>query len=262
MFKVFLISSVASLGVVAVVWGLWWENRGEKEWYRDIKEFRSSKAKARRGLKLVFWGVVAELILGFTLTVVEGIGSMKTANEIAKNSPLNQQVSDVSINAVLNVKGEYAPFLGEELSTWVTLNERNNMGSGVLNTLYLGGFSTLYSGKIQAGEHQETGNNYKTYSIQFLPERRFGTPQNGFVIADRSPLTPELMLENITALMLHVNFISQDAEVVGGSAEIIINGTFRKTFQIYPQKSDEAFTKQNPSFKGAFLWATNGIQSH
>ena len=72
MIKVFLISLAASLGAAAVAWGIRLESLGEKDWYRDIGDFRSSKLKARRGLRWVFWGVVAEMALGFALAVWDG----------------------------------------------------------------------------------------------------------------------------------------------------------------------------------------------
>ncbi len=153
-----------------VVWlGLWIEKEADEEEKKEhfsnlIGDAKIIKLKANFGWWILMAGILIEILTGAGLAVYDVRENIKTKAEIATNSPLNQQVSDVSVNAILNVKGPYVPYLGQEMSTWVTLTEQNRINSGVPNTLYLGGFNILYSETIQAGErHKEIGNDYKIY---------------------------------------------------------------------------------------------------
>ncbi len=84
MAKVLLISILASLGAAAVAWGLFLESFGEKPEYCDIKDFRSSERKSHCGQKWVFWGVIAEMILGFGVAIWEGNEMIKSAGHLAQ----------------------------------------------------------------------------------------------------------------------------------------------------------------------------------
>lgn len=101
MIKDLLLSVAASLGAAAVAWGLWLESLGEKEWYKDIGEFRSSKLKAHRGLKWVFWGVIAEMVLGFALAVWDGWEIRQVTSDIAKNDPFKQPITSITADVTI-----------------------------------------------------------------------------------------------------------------------------------------------------------------
>src|SRR5208282_4365783 len=61
-----------------------------------VVDFRSAARKSHNGQKWVFWGVIAEMIIGFGLAIWEG-------NELIKNNPLNQNASEIRAIAVIDV---------------------------------------------------------------------------------------------------------------------------------------------------------------
>src|ERR1039458_1695939 len=96
MTKVLFISILASLGAAAVAWGLFLESFGEKPEHRNIEDFRSSARKSHCGQKWVFWGVIAEMIIGFGIAIWEG-------NELMENTPLSQPASQIRAVAVIDI---------------------------------------------------------------------------------------------------------------------------------------------------------------
>jgi len=69
----------------------------------------------------------------------------------------------------------------------------------------------------QGFTQSDSTGSYVGYSIQFRADRLFSSyPQNGFVLADYSPITPKHILSKIETLAFHVVFIPKDAEIVSG----------------------------------------------
>src|SRR5262249_53904514 len=103
-------------------------------------------------------------------------------------------------------------------------------------TVVLNGFQSLAMDGM--GERSEVSGDpkgtYQVMTIQFHPNHLFGLPVNGFTIADHSPLTAKHVLDKIRVLAFHLAFFPRDAQVIGESAKIVINGTFNKQFQIVP----------------------------
>jgi|ERR1700722_9488606 len=256
-----VISFFAAIGGLVVLRGLWLEGYSHPESFKDIEEQRGHHKREGKGIKWVFWGVALEVLVAFGMTFKEGWEAHKTAIEIARNSPFNQEISDITINAVFNVKNSNVPYLGNELATWVSLSERGPRNSNSPVFMTLGDFGLLCSETIRQGTHQEIGNDYTIYSIQFRPLRQFTIPSGGFEITNRQPVTAHMVLDRIHALMFHIEFLPKNSEIVGGGAEMVINGTFRTTFNVYPQKSDEVACNHIPG-DGACLWATNGVINH
>jgi hypothetical protein len=44
-------------------------------------------------------------------------------------------------------------------------------------------------------------------------------------------------VSNVAVLKIDTDFIDHDSEVVGGVVDMLVNGTFRQTFSIFPQKA-------------------------
>ena len=65
-------------------------------------------------------------------------------------------------------------------------------------------------------------------------------------------------IDKIHLVLVSARFIPKEAEIVGGSVELLINGAFSKQFKI-PNREQTAtsMSSLNPGFNGIFLYATN-----
>ena len=199
-------------------------------------------------------GIAAEIALGFGHALKDALEIRQIKITAAKNDPLNRPISDISASAtiLMRTKETGLPPFGPQPDSTVGLLE-NGIGDRIPRTVFLGGFQTLLEESAQGFTQSDSTGSYVGYSIQFRADRLFSSsPQNGFVLADYSPITPKHILSKIETLAFHVVFIPKDAEIVSGSAEILINGTFRKEFQIFNQKLGAS---------GGF-YATNTIPNH
>jgi hypothetical protein len=104
MTKVLFISILASLGAAAVAWGLFLESFKGKPEFRDIEDFRSSEQKSHCGQKWVFWGVIAEMILGFGIVIWEGADMIKTDRKIEEADTRNLPIDSIAGYARVEIK--------------------------------------------------------------------------------------------------------------------------------------------------------------
>ena len=72
-------------------------------------------------------------------------------------------------------------------------------------------------------------------------------------------------MDDINALSIHLKFIPLDAEIIGGSAKVIINSSIRKDFNIPPQKAFEPLIMltNSPGYRDSFniiaIFGTNDL---
>jgi hypothetical protein len=248
MFKDLLFSVVASLGAAAVVWGLRLESLGEKEWYLDIEDFRSSKLKAHRGLKWVFWGVVAEMILGFAIAVWDGWEIRQANINAIKNDPLNQPVFDVSASVFIKLKGEKF--------------EIPNSNAGYLIAIMTLGESYSSNGFFLMNHGGDFGNLQRDsltrlrplpdhgYMLPFHPNYMTTALMYNAISGHIQPPTVGEFIDNVSILQIDTS-LGRNSEIVGGVVDMLVNGSIRKTFQILPQDG------WNGSLGGVSLFATN-----
>jgi hypothetical protein len=169
--------------------------------------------------------------------------------DIVTVNPLNQPVSDISASATIIMKTESIakPPFGSHPNSWVELAE-NAIGEKTQRTLFLNEFSRLLQESADGYFRSDANGSNLVYTIQFRADRFFSpSPMNGFILADRSPMTPRHVLSKIKTLSFKLGFLPEDAEIVGGAAEILINGAFRKQFYFFRQRS------------GGLLYATNAV---
>jgi hypothetical protein len=100
--KELVVAFLLASGGVVVLRGLWLEAYGEKEEYRDIVDFRSSKRNAARGLKWVFWGVAIEIVLTFVSVALDGWEIRQTERQIEASAPRRQPITLLS--AIVEVR--------------------------------------------------------------------------------------------------------------------------------------------------------------
>lgn len=107
--------------------------------------------------------------------------------------------------------------------------------------------------------HREGATNatYAGFILRFRPDKMVFL---GLKTPESTNPTPKLIIDRIQALRIHVDFIPRDSEIVGESAELIINGSIRKEFRILRQTNDPFLGGLNPNDNGIFNYATNSAQ--
>jgi hypothetical protein len=238
-----------------VFWGLWTEKKAHKEAYLNVNDLRASKRREERGWNILMFGIAIEILVAFVFAAKDGWEIRQINKEIVKIDPLNQPISDISasVTIMMRTKETGLPPSGPQPENWMELLEKD-MGDKAPRAVFWGGFQRLLEDNAQGFTSSDSSGSQVGYSIQFRADRLFASsPQNGFVLADQSPTTPKHILSKIETLAFHVVYIPKDAEIVGGSAEVLVNGTFRKEFKIFSQKP-----ATNVSAPGVF-YATNAI---
>ena len=243
MTKVLLISILASLGAAAVVWGLYLELFGEKSEYLDIEDFRSSKWKSHCGQKWVFWGVVAEMILGFGIAVWEGHETITTGQHIDQIDPANLPVLNMNAFVKLRVKGTEFP----DLTQWDSIPLSTNWGSkrataalcgnapnGVLQSI-----PTMIADDFGIG----TGSpDSREYFLNFHMESVSAAMNLPLQLASKA-------IKSANFIAIDVKFLPPKSEILDGYAFVVVNNSLWKLFRIYPQKDPQ------PSFPSKELAA-------
>ena len=84
-----------------VFWGIWLEGPPDDDPFPNIDALRRHEADAKRGWKMLMWGIFFEIVVAVGFAANDGWKSWQTANEIEKNSPLNQPVPEIKASLIL-----------------------------------------------------------------------------------------------------------------------------------------------------------------
>lgn len=174
---------------------------------------------------------------------------IEASSNLVKIDPLNQPISDISASVTVYMRttetGPPQTRPGPQPQNCLVLLEKMNIQNEALGTnrvLCLAGFQCLLLDGAEGFRHFGDTGPAVAYSIHFRTDRlSSSSPRTGYALADHSPITPKHILSNIEALEFDLDFIPRDAELVGGSAEILINATFRKQFQLVSMKPETNF---------------------
>ena len=233
--------------------GLLMELFSEKEWNKNLEDFRHCKSRKFWGEWLVIIGIVAEIfVAGWTAK-----DEWQTRQMAIKNDPSNLPVSDVSATATIDVAGtnfNEVPVDSLVVDTSLELLEKDIR----ISTLNL---PELIANEVRRYNHIEFASHKVTYHgyVAKFYENPLRIDPNAELGPWPAAPTVKRAMDEIRTLRIYAPFIPKDADVMGGTAEIIINGSFRKKFQIYKQKTDKDMSTWNPDLKGFFLFATNSI---
>ena len=276
----FLVISFAALGGIIVLVGLLMEKFWEKKLYRNISDFWRSKSVREWGEWLVIIGIIVEI----GVAVWSALDAWDKIQMAIKNDPLNQPVSDISASMIIKLKGANfieGPREGSGLAirgSLINFGVRSgtshpwikpggtfgfftvtNFGGGyativdgnIVDILTSSGFATSEFGVLDSSgfQHvqypQENNHGYILYFHKH-PDAQNSRPNH---------LTAKELLMNTTWLDIWCDFMPTNAEVISGSAEIIINGGLHLEFQILPKKGQVAVAGVNEW--GFALVATN-----
>jgi hypothetical protein len=199
------------------------------------------------------WAFIALSAWALPVTYSESKSAAKEVGMLKAETPLNRRVTDISASARINVltPDGFSFTQGRDFDTWVDLLESTN--NAAPRTLNLGSFGILYAHDSLVGTSTSATGTNSWCAIEFRPDRTFRGPQEGMVIATMQPVTVAHLVSNINSLQFRVRYIPRDTEIIGGDAEVLINGVISKRFIIYPQKSDS----HHPDVGGFVFYATN-----
>jgi hypothetical protein len=225
--KAVVFASVASIGGIFVLVGLLLEKGKEKERFSSIKDFRLQKAKAEWGSWILIFGIVIEIGTGAALTWMEVSESIDAANRMAQIDPINRPISEISAIVDFKVK-EDKP---SETAHWgaasvagILLCETNLMAGNEFV-----GFSQI--GFLNAPSFDRYFDGTKLEYVLHFHFDEFST-----LFAHGRNRSVKWALENIRFLDITTKFLPHDAEILEGSAVVIINSGSEIWFDIPKQK--------------------------
>lgn len=227
----------ACIGGAFVGFGLFAEQIADKEIFQNLEQYRRLKKVKHIGEWFVIYGVLFEVVTA----------GVSAANDW-KNAPSNWPVSDISATVQIEFRRDLSVPTGVPDATTFELLESNE--ATVVTSL--GQFKELDATSADPFRHEEKGvvtcqGLYVKFSPFFLNASD----------ASNANLTPKMILKDFPLIRVHVQYLPKDAEIIGGKARILINGTIAKSWTIPAQKSDPFWEARNPRDDRFTLLATN-----
>jgi hypothetical protein len=203
-----------------------------------------SKFNRDRGLSIT-WGDVTISATEARASAAEAANAANKANaallriaavEKAVDSinPLNQPVSDVSAVVVFHVTGSNIDEVTRSLSRELPAGYLGLRWNGTNFPQGLNEFGSLQSEQMSgnAGFHSD-GRRFLFFKMNFQLRPLFmAKPHPPYT----HPLTVSDVMTNIDTLDVYATRLTNNAEVIGGHVDLLINGSVRKKFEISPQK--------------------------
>ncbi len=226
----------ATIGGVLVFIGLAVEKFAD--WMND--QYLGGPEKPHKMLETAGWCI---LMFGIFVEIAVAGSSANDAWETRqmaiRNDPLNANISDISAFVWFEVKGADVPDLPPPpVRPYFGIAE---MWLCPTNQLWTE-FPILNADSFSRG-HAESG---RSYSLRFSAS---GIAAMMFSPERRRPTVKEIA--NVKFLYASFRFLTNNAEVVQGTAEVVVNGSLRRTFQFPPQHPFPNGNPANPYWIGA-----------
>jgi hypothetical protein len=222
----------ASFGGLVVLVGLGLEKIYEETKHPDSGAARRYYARRKLGFTLLMVGIGLEVLIAF-VHALAGARDLRNVKSIAEaNDPRDLRVSEISAKASLEVAGPLddnipTQYSGFDFESPVWLMESN----GPPYTLSFGAFRPLYvTGAVRT--HETTSNGPKTHGYSMNLIRDLGAPGEVMLVPAWTPATTRIVLNRVNWMQFRLAFVPPKSEVLGGSVELLINGTFKKQFGI------------------------------
>jgi hypothetical protein len=215
--SIFWFVIIASSGGVLVLVGLLMERFSERDWHKNLSDFRRCKSVRVWGEWIVIAGIVVEI----------GVGIL-SALDAWKNDPLNRPIRDMAAVVSFKVKGgDFKEINMKEMThgsmssvAYLNICETNGQVSDLMpGTLYADNFSKGYVESSLASDR--------------LYWMRFSVEDVGSHVGNERPAKE---IDKIKSLFIAAWFLPKNTEILGGHATIIINSGIQKDFEIPPQK--------------------------
>jgi len=224
--KAFFLALIASIGGAFVSIGLWLENEGEKDSYKDIKDFRLSKKRAHCGLKFVFWGVVLETALGFGVAMWEGWQAIES-------DPLNKPVASATAFLTLQLPGN----VDTTHKISITPPQIAHLDIGEFTTNEFISFLSLVSDDFDKFIFNDD-------LAECRMEFRWDKHLRGMWSKPAEMPIGEFS-KTFKSAILSVFFLPMESEIIGGTGELTINGSIKYKFTIPKQRTQGGTIRVN-----------------
>lgn len=246
----------AGIGGLLVLLGLCLEKKADKKIYRNVSDLRRQKSISEFGWGILIAGIVVEIVTACVAAVSGNIEMKQIKINEANNDPLNQPVSDVSAVVRIKLAGTNFIELSSRDSSWIAdlniwqdeawISEQFKKKTPI--TIGLNEFGSFMAGKDDVSRvdyshmFASQKNGYMEREIAHGYILHFHTDESDglvpFVPVFRTtPIKVRSIIDGVKSLRINADFIPNDAELLGGDAEILINGNIRMDFDILPQKA-------------------------
>lgn len=231
---------VAAFGGVIVLIALWMEELGEEDEYETIADVRKSKRVSKIGRKLLMFGIVIEIMVGF------GIAA-KDIKEFSENSRLNAPINSVSAVLGLKISGASGSYFSPGMGIFVppepdvgygqariTFFEGTNIFKQVFN-LVSDGENIRWLGPMLVDLTATNGNGgvIAYFREDDLSEIGFlSTNKTGFGKTDGAKVG---VFNNIGSVVISLPPMGTNVVVISGKILVKVNSS-RWEFPIPPQK--------------------------
>jgi len=237
-----IICFLAAIGGVLVFKGLVMEGPPKGEGDKAIQRW-----------KLLRLGILVEIIVATAFAGKDGWHAWQINNEITKNNPLNQPISEVS--AVFRILVSATNFTPNKFTS---LDDTTfNCGPFYMRPKNAAWFTHVDN---YATGHASYYGIAITFDQEILPTSEWNDINNTngdpFVVTD---ITVSNALSSATNVFAYIGFIPTNAVVVRASARVLFNG-FQKDFQITNNCVYRQFAEWNPEKHGIFITISNAVQ--
>jgi len=213
--SIFWVIVFAASGGVLVFVGLLMERFSEKDWNKNVSDFRRCKAKKICGEWFVIAGIVVEI----------GVGIF-SAIDAWENEPQNRPIREMSVLVSFRVKGGDFKEIDEKSvthgrSSWVAflmLCETNEQPSSLMP-------GNLVAENFSGGYLSSSPDSDRLYSLRFNLESVGPLLQKQIHVKE---------IDKIKKLIITTMFLPKNVEVVGGNATLVVNSEVWKYFAILP----------------------------
>ena len=244
-----MISVIAMVGGFMVFWGLWIEKQADKSAFLNVDDFRSSQLKAKRGWNILMWGIAVETAVAGAFAARDGWEIRQIKTNEAKNSPLNQIISDVSAFAYFEVDGDSVPDIP-------TPKVRPFFGMAQMYLCDTNPLATVFP--ILAADNFDRGHAVnsegRSYFVRFQ-----ATGLSAMWVGSNNDSILVKKIIDVTTLYMSFRFLTNTARIHGGNVVLVVNGGsggVRRKFLIPAQYPKMQFANSPPD-SPRWLIATN-----
>jgi hypothetical protein len=228
----------AAAGGVVVILGLCMEHFGT-----PVEERRKLGGPVRWGWRILIVGLGIEVITAFALTV-------HAEHENQANDPMKQNISDIVGFVYFEVKGTNVD---------VPVDRMNSFSRGcgeayLATTNIIGGMLPFLTADTFMRGRSQNADDGRSYYLRLqataMSAMWMGSPNNAMKVEE---------VNRHKFLYMTFPFLTNNAEILNGGAEIIVNGNVRYSFKIPAQSLARQFA-DSPDSSPRWVLATNFME--
>jgi hypothetical protein len=230
---------IAASGGVFVFAGLLMERFSEKDWHKNLSDFRRSKSRMVWGEWIVIAGIVMEIFVAGWTAVEE----WQTRQIAISNDPLNQPIKSMTVEAVFLIKGtNFFDFDSKFLqmpapkAEWVSIIGKDG-NDPTLAVLRCKEFRSV-PGEILPTQQTSKETDLRTFFLSFSwpnvdPVAVLAAQRNvGLSWISAHNASAYDLDKQMTAAVVGIAGIQDQEEIISGMCVLTINGSIQRRFSI------------------------------